>query len=380
MRRLLYPIVFLALLFSGCSRAVKSGRGGLVIFYISNLPRDDAGWAELKSAIDEYEDPLVIVDDTDCFDYESMAFWDGQKEIYMLESLGCDLCFPPATWQLVGSRRLHDISNRAEFFLVGLDLADDSGQHVLSRYMIRQHSPYRLAFSAPARPFEEYELEGYSYLPLDSMLKVTSTFLALQSDFFFFFGSLEDSVTAGVDILKRGGENKILNARFLSRFEYKLKEQGFNPGQGDTSPLALWEAYEDTLDDVVLAEIDGPIDADSLNRLCEVAVAKLSYSIALPAGTVVFLPDSFITADIPAGEITFGIMRRITRPEIFVYVPSSNLEEDSGSDEIDVYSAEGVTGAIVAFSTLSGSVRAVRPTGITSARIIREMFRMEEEP
>jgi len=377
------PLLIIGLVFTGCfnlRRSIRPGRSGLELIYLTDLPESAQGWTDLQATLKESkQDPLLIVDDPRFSTIDDLAWWEGEREIFMLEKMGCDLFFPPAEWMLLGPERLADLSTRVEFFIVALDVVDEENNYLLSRYMIRQRSPYRLAFSAAAsRDTGERVFEGIDRLPLDSILPITASFLGLQTDFFIFFdaGDSLPEVPGRVHVVPRGGENRVMDFRFVSRVEFKLKERGFTfdlSGNAGNDPLTLWQAYADSLDAEVLGRCKTTLTSDSLKELAAQAMGKV-----LSQGTMIYLGEDFVKDSIPAGKITFGMMRKILAPEIFFLVSIKDLPDDIASRSRD-FSAEGEIQRALLPSSLCledeyFQDKSLRLTGITSAQVARQMF------
>ncbi|MEA3312626.1 MAG: hypothetical protein U9Q76_10455, partial [candidate division WOR-3 bacterium] len=145
------PLSILVLLLAGCfKQSVRPGRSELELVYLTDLSKFEGDMAGLKTLGESEPASLLVVDDPRLSTLESLAWWEGEREISLLQALGCDLFFPPAEWLFLGPERLHDLSSSAEFFIVALDVVDEENNYPLSRYMIRRQSPYRLAFSAAA--------------------------------------------------------------------------------------------------------------------------------------------------------------------------------------------------------------------------------------
>jgi len=278
---------------------------------------------------------------------------------------------------LLGPERLADLSTRVEFFIVALDMVDEENDYLLSRYMIRQRSPYRLAFSAAAsRNTGERVFEGIDRLPLDSILPITASFLGLQTDFFIFFDD-EDSlpeVPGRVHVVPREGENRVMDFRFVSRVEFKLKEHRFTfdlSGNAGNDPLTLWQAYADSLDAEVLGRCKTTLTSDSLKELAVEAMGE-----DLSQGTMIYLGEDFVKDSIPAGEITFGMMRKILAPEIFFIVTVDdfckvrNVPRSTFPDTAE----DVIVPASLCLDEVYFQDKSLRLTGITSARIARQMF------
>lgn len=374
--------VFVAAL-SGCVRQSQGAPGGeLTIIYLNRLPDAAADWASLASSLKEFKgNPLVVVDDTAFSDAADLASWQGEREIFLLEALGCDLFFPPASWELLGPRRLAGLSSRADFFIAALNIADSSGNYLLPRYLIRQHSPYRVAFSA-AMP-TPYDVGGLRSLPLDSILPVTASFLRMHSDYFFYFDA-DDSLPEGVNLIPRRGRNARIDIRFVSGSEVKLRVREFEPqaaAKGE-SQLDMWRSHADSLDSEVLGTSDG-LSADSLNSLALKALQRLIYERLGDPGAVMILVDELVSAGLPAGEITLGMMRKVMRPEMFFLADASDLEGLISSPE-SAYDAGAVKErAVVPFSLILENKKlkqvSLEPTGITYVHIAREIFTKESE-
>jgi len=377
------PLLIIGLVFTGCfnlRRSIRPGRSGLELIYLTDLPESAQGWTDLQATLKESkQDPLLIVDDPRFSTIDDLAWWEGEREIFMLEAMGCDLFLPPAEWMLLGPERLADLSTRVEFFIVALDVVDEENNYPLSRYMIRQRSPYRLAFSAAAsRNTGERVFEGIDRLPLDSILPITASFLGLQTDFFIFFDDADSlpEVPGRVHVVPRGGENRVMDFRFVSRVEFKLKERGFTfdlSGNAGNDPLTLWQAYADSLDAEVLGRCKTTLTSDSLKELVVEAMGKV-----LSQGTMIYLGEDFVKDSIPAGEITFGMMREILAPEIFFLVSVEDLPE-ALTPKNAAFSLEGeIQAALLPASLCLADDRfqgkSLKLTGITSARIARQMF------
>ena len=377
------PLLIIGLVFTGCfnlRRSIRPGRSGLELIYLTDLPESAQGWTDLQATLKESkQDPLLIVDDPRFSTIDDLAWWEGEREIFMLEAMGCDLFLPPAEWMLLGPERLADLSTRVEFFIVALDVVDEENNYLLSRYMIRQRSPYRLAFSAAAsRNTGERVFEGIDRLPLDSILPITASFLGLQTDFFIFFDDADSlpEVPGRVHVVPRGGENRVMDFRFVSRVEFKLKERGFTfdlSGNAGNDPLTLWQAYADSLDAEVLGRCKTTLTSDSLKELVVEAMGKV-----LSQGTMIYLGEDFVKDSIPAGEITFGMMREILAPEIFFLVSVEDLPE-ALTPKNAAFSLEGeIQAALLPASLCLADDRfqgkSLKLTGITSARIARQMF------
>lgn len=370
----------LALLFTGCfKQSVRPGRSELELVYLTDLSKFEGDMAGLKALGESEPAPLLVVDDPRLSTLDDLAWWEGEREIFLLQALDCDLFFPPAEWILLGPERLYDLSSRVDFFIVALDVVDEENNYPLSRYMIRQRSPYRLAFSAAAGRYEDDRMfEGISRLPMDSIFPVTASLLGLQTDFFIFFDA-GDSLPASagnVHVVSRGGDNRVMDFRFVSRVDFKLKERGLSlesKASGENDPLTLWQAHADSLDAEVLGRCKTTLASDSLKELAAQAMGKV-----LPQGTMIYLGEDFVKDSIPAGEITFGMMRKIMAPEIFFLVSIKDLPDDIASRSRD-FSAEGeIQAALLPASLCLADDRfqgkSFKLTGITSAQVTRQMF------
>lgn len=373
------PFLILGLVFTGCfslKRSVRPGRSGLELVYLTDLSKVAANPAELEAFLEE-EKPLLVVDDPKLSSIEDLAWWEGEREIFMLEEMGCDLFFPPPEWILLGPERLYDLSSRVEFFIVALDLVDTENDYILSRYMIRQHSPYRLAFSAAAdKSAYDRIFNGISKLPIDSIFPITASLLGLQTDFFIFFGS-EDSFpesSGNTYVFPRGGENRVMDFKFISRVEFKLRESPFR--FQPAADKGTWQARMNSLDAEVLGVFDAPLTSDSLQALAIQALGRLAEEASSLEYVGVLMPEGFIKGEAPRGEITFGKMREIMEPEIFFLVSVEDLPEDFSSGTFFAW-GEIQAALLPASLCLEDEHFSTRPlglTGITSAQVARNMF------
>jgi len=371
------PLSILVLLLAGCfKQSVRPGRSELELVYLTDLSKFEGDMAGLRALGESEPIPLLVVDDPRLSTLESLAWWEGEREISLLQALGCDLFFPPAEWCFLGPERLYDLSSRAEFFMVALDVVDEENNYLLSRYMIRRQSPYRVAVSAGLAPSDYAQtFTGLRRLPPDSILPITGSFLRMQSDFFLFFDG-HDSLPEGIYAIPRGGKTRWMKFRFVSRVEFKLKEWEFNfesMGSGGEAPLTLWQVHADSLDAEVLGRCKTTLTSDSLKELAAQAMGKV-----LSQGTMIYLGEDFVNDSIPVGEITFGMMRKILAPEIFFLVSMKDLPDDIASRSRN-FSAEGEIQAALLPSSLCLADdrfqgKSLKLTGITSARIARQMF------
>jgi len=372
-------------LLAGCfKQSVRPGRSELELVYLTDLSKFDGDMAGLKALGELEPATLLVVDDPCLSTLESLAWWEGEREISLLQALGCDLFFPPAEWCFLGPERLYDLSSRAEFFIVALDVVDEENNYPLSRYMIRQQSPYRLAFSAAAGRYKDDRIfEGISRLPMDSIFPITASLLGLQTDFFIFFDA-EDSLPelpGRVHVVPRGGENRVMDFRFISRVDFKLKEHRFTfdlSGNAGNAPLTLWQAHADSLDDRVLGTCEESLSIESLEILANKALKRLAEDSFPADGIGVLIPEGFITGEIPAGRITFGQMRNVMAPEIFFLVSVDDLP-----DGISSYSGTFLARGEIQAALLPSSLcladdrfqgKSLKLTGITSAQVTRQMF------
>ncbi|TKJ37632.1 hypothetical protein CEE36_11045 [candidate division TA06 bacterium B3_TA06] len=387
------PLLIIGLVFTGCfnlRRSIRPGRSGLELIYLTDLPESAQGWTDLQATLKESkQDPLLVVDDPRFSTLDDLAWWEGEREISLLRALGCDLFLPPAEWMLLGPERLADLSTRVEFFIVALDVVDEKDNYLLSRYMIRQRSPYRLAFSAAAsRDTGERVFEGIDRLPLDSILPITASFLGLQTDFFIFFDDADSlpEVSGRVHVVPREGENRVMDFRFISRVEFKLKEHRFTfdlSGNAGNDPLALWQAHADSLDARVLGTCKESLSIESLEILANKSLKRLAEDRFSVDGIGILIPEGFIAGEIPAGRITFGKMREVMAPEIFFLVSIKDLPDNIASRSRD-FSAEGeIQRALLPSSLCLADDRfqgkSLKLTGITSARIAKQMFASDVE-
>lgn len=378
MRKALYPLLILAFL-AGCFRpTVRPGRTGLEIIYLASVPKDSREFAGLKQVLAEVpDDALIVVDGKDFTDLADLAWWEARDQIFLLEQLGCDLYLPPSSWQLLGARELAQISSNVEFFSVAVNLVDSEGRYPLPRYMIRQQSPYRLSFSAAIGEYPDLKLAGLELLPLDSILPVTASFLGLQTDFFIYFS--KDSIAdlpPNTHLINRGDSDMLLDFRFTSRTQFKLKESSFQWEPSDTlSPAYLWGQVADSLDAEILYESETYIPKDSLGTLALEAMKRLA-----PEGSGVIMTHDLFTDSLLQGKITFGRMRKIMKPEIYFAADSADVMkviEDNLTASIE---AEVILLPLSLVSRIEGLGDVpLRPTGITSRDIAGHMFNLEEE-
>jgi hypothetical protein len=373
------PLLILVLVFAGClntRQSVPPGRSGLELIYLTDLSKVAANPAELGALLEE-EKPLLVVDDPGLSSLDDLAWWEGEREMSMLQAMGCDLFFPPPEWILLGPERLYDLSSRAEFFAVALDLVDAQNNYPLSRYMIRQHSPYRLAFSAAAAE-SNYDriFNGLSKLPIDSIFPVTASLLGLQTDFFIFFSD-EDSFpksSGSTYVFPRGGDNRVMDFRFISLVEFKLRETPFR--FQPSADKGTWQARMDSLDAEVLGVSDTPLTSDSLQALALETLRHLAEEASSLEYVGVLIPEGFIKGEAPAGEITLGKMREIMEPEIFFLVSAVDLPERFSSGTFFAW-GEIEAALLPASLCLEDEHFKARPlglTGITSAQVARNMF------
>jgi hypothetical protein len=378
------PLLILGVVFTGCfnlRRSVRPGRTGLEIIYFTDLSKFEGDMAGLKALGESEPAPLLVVDDPGFSTLEDLAWWEGEREIFMLQAMGCDLFFPPPEWILLGPKRLYDLSCGVGFFIVALDLVDAKNDYFLSRYMIRQRSPYRLAFSAAAGKSKHDRIfKGISKLPMDSIFPITASLLGLQTDFFFFFDAVDSlpEVSGRVHVFPRGGENRVMDFRFISRVEFKLKQSPFrfepSADKGD------WQARMDSLDAEVIGNSDTPLTSDSLKVLALDALKRLGEDKFPSEGIGVLIPEGFIKGQIPAGEITFGKMREVMAPEIFFLVSVDDLPEDFSSGTF--FAQPEIQAALLPASLCLEDEhfkgRSLGLTGITSAQTAKHMFASNE--
>lgn len=96
---------------------------------------------------------------------------------------------------------------------------------------------------------------------------------------------------------------------------------------------------------------------------------------------MIYLGEGVIKDSLPAGDITFGKMRKVLAAEIFLAVSAQDFINAMGEDEEKV--TDNVKKVIIPSSmfidnqAFSG-VR-VEPTGFTSAWLARMMFAKEEK-
>ncbi len=381
--------MIVGLLLVGCfslKRSVRPGRSELKLVYLTDVSQSGNIQADLKTNFAESK-LLLIVDDAEFSSFEDLAWWEGEREVFMLGVMGCDLFFPPSEWRFLGPERLYDLSSRVEFFMVALDLVDENDNYPLSRYMIRQHSPYRLAFSAAiAQSRSDFDFKGVNRLPMDSILPITASLLELQTDFFIFFDT-EDSPAESygkVHVVPRGGDNRILEFQFRSRVEFKLKEEalGLDFSTDGNNLSKLWQAYADSLDAQVIGVCEEFLTSDSLRSLALKALVDIAEKRYAPDTIGIFLPDGFIAEGIPAGEVAFGQMREIMEPEVFFLVSVENLPAYLDGREANFFAKGEVQGALFPASLCLQDEyfkdKSLGITGITSAQIARNMFREEE--
>lgn len=371
-------LLIAAALVAGCaSQSVKKGKSGLELLYVADVPEDDAGCSALYSTINGFENPLVVVDDPTFSTISDLAWWEGQRELFLLDSLGTGLFFLPSSWMLLGSDKLKELSSQADFFILAMNLSDDSLRYILPRYMIRRQGSYRLAFSAAVKSDKQTPaIKGENLLPVDSLLPVTASYLAMQSDFFFFFH--EDSlreIPAGMKSIARGHISRQLSFNFRSTSEYRLTQKPLKiSAASDISPCTLWESLADSLDSEVLVSSSAGITMDSLRYLAVNAFGA-------GESTMIYLGEGVIKDSLPAGDITFGKMRKVLAAEIFLAVSAQDFINAMGEDEEKV--TDNVKKVIIPSSmfidnqAFSG-VR-VEPTGFTSAWLARMMFAKEEK-
>jgi len=384
------PLSILVLLLAGCfKQSIRPGRSELELVYLTDLSKFEGDMAGLKALGESEPAPLLVVDDPRLSTLESLAWWEGEREISLLQALGCDLFFPPAEWLFLGPERLYDLSSRVDFFIVALDVVDEENNYPLSRYMIRRQSPYRVAFSAAASRYEDDRvLKGISRLPMDSIFPITASLLGLQTDFFIFFDA-GDSLPASagnVHVVPRGGDNRVMDFRFISRVDFKLKEHRFTfdlSGNAGNDPLTLWQAHADSLDARVLGMCEESLTIDSLGILANKALKRLGEEKFSFDGIGVLIPEGFIAGEIPAGRITFGMMRKILTPEIFFLVSIEDIPE-ALTHKNAAFSPEGeIQAALLPASLCLADDRfqgkSLKLTGITSARIAKHMFARDVE-
>lgn len=329
----------------------------------------------------------MVVDDNEWSLAADLAWWEGDKELFFLEQAGCDILFPPPSWLLLGPGQLRELSSRADFFIVALDVTDEEQGYPLSRYMIRRQSPYSVVFSAGTRHYDR-RLLGIKKLPLDSILPVTSSFVLMQADFFMFFADEEiDTVLSNrAHLLARGGDNRIMDFRFVSRVDFKLKEKAFDFEEvtGADEYLNMWKAYKDTLESEVVGSVSEPLSSDSLNLLATQAIKNLAGRQIGSDDITVITVDPLIKAGVDAGEITVGTMREIMEPEIFFLVDMSELEGVLINRAMPYEPTFEKEWAVVPSSLCLEDERfgeiPLTLTGITSARIARQMFFVEKLP
>lgn len=374
----------LALGFSGCTRQSQGSQGGeLTVIYLADLPDDAKGWAGLASGLKDIKgNPLVVVDDTSFSRAADLGSWNGEKETFLLESIGCNLFFPPASWQLLGGKRLAELSSGAGFFVAALNLADSFGNYPLSRYLIRQHSPYRVAFSAAMNP--GYNIRGLRLLSLDSIIPVTATFLRMQSDYFFYFDA-GDSLPEGVQLIRRYDPNSRIDIRFVSSSEVKMRVRKFeyqSQAEGE-SPLAMWQAHADSLDSEVLFVSDRGLSRDSLNVMALEILRRLIEAKTGEADAIFLALDTLVYSGVPAGEVTLGMMRKVMRPETFFLADANDLGGLISSSESAQDAGAINKRAVVPLSSVieNEAVRKIslEPTGITSVLVAKEIFNKESE-
>lgn len=381
------PLSIFVLLLAGCfKQSIRPGRSELELVYLTDLSKFEGDMSGLKALGESEPASLLVVDDPCLSTIESLAWWEGEREISLLEALGCDLFFPPAEWCFLGPERLYDLSSRVEFFIVALDVVDEENNYPLSRYMIHQQSPYRVAVSAGLAPSDYAQtFTGLRRLPPDSILPITASFLRMQSDFFLFFDGY-DSLPEGIYAIPRGGKTRWMKFRFVSRVEFKLKEWGVDfesMGSGEEAPLALWQAHADSLDARVLGTCEESLTIESLEILANKALKRLAEDRFSVDDIGILIPEGFITGEIPAGRITFGMMRKILAPEIFFLVSMKDLPDDIASRSRN-FSLEGEIQAALLPSSLCLADdrfqgKSLKITGITSARIARQMFARDVE-
>lgn len=373
-------LVSIFLFLAGCaSQSVKKARSELDILYISELPRSDAEFSALYSSIKSFNKPLVIIDDSSFSTLADLAWWEGEKELFLCDTLGADIFLPPSTWLYLGAEKLKQLSAEADFFIVSLNLCDDSMRYPLPRYMIRTQSPYRLAFSAAAPAFPEgMGSAGLKSLDTDSLLPVTASFLALQSDYFFFFNTDSlNKAASGIESISRGGRSRDLTLSIQSAREFRLKEKPIRPaGQSTLNPYSLWSAKVDSMDSEIIGFSAQGIGRDSLRTLAENILKSASQE-----GAIVYLGDGFVRDSLPAGDITFGQMRRIFSPEIFLAVSSEDYIASAGENKKDL--GLNVKEVIVPSSLFVGNMAfkgvQARPTGLVSGWLAKQMFAKEDD-
>ncbi|GEM_PF-4958356 len=394
MRRIFYILAAVSLLFIytlGCSPRgqIKEKVSELNLIYISNLPDDEQGWSKLKIAVDAVENHLVLVDDTAFASVESMAWWEGEKELFLLKSLGCDLFFPPFRWLLfISPPKLAALASRADFFLVSVNAVDEKNNYFFSKYMIRQQSPYRIAFTASLPLDSNFaNLGGIKMLPLDSIVPVTSQFVLMQSDFLFFVNHSNSHIKnmpAGAFELPAGGNNRLIEYKFVSRFNFKQEEKILEPtsaylsDSGIVSPLALWAVRRDSLDSRVLGNCDAEVVPDSLEKMILAALRKITKKNYASKDIGIFISDNFVRSGLPAGNVTFGELRKFIQPEIFVLMSlddiSNTIESLNGKFYADKKAQWGLFPLSIYLkeNVLRGKKMTV--TGITSAQIAKNLF------
>lgn len=373
MRRTLVLISILLLGLTGCGRqVVRRGRCDLTVIYIAELPADEQGWSDLAQAIAASgEDPLVVVDDKDFSNADDLAWWEGERAVIMLEELGCDIFLPPASWQLLGNSRLDELNSRAVFFMLAVDLVDREGRYPMSQYMIRHISPWRAAFAAPVNRLEDSpELADFTYLSRDSVLSVTSTFLAgMQVDFLFYFS--DDDPPEGIYSIPRPDENYRADIRFVNPSEFKTKKSNFEPPSTEiieNNPYAVWQAKALSVDAEIIGAVDTVLTVDSLKHL---AVNVIGSDV--PEGSMIYLGDDFVKSSIGPGEVSVEMMREVLAPEIFVTVSAGDFVKIMGGQRSDL--PDWVERAVVPVSLCVDQDVVIQSTGITSARVALKMLR-----